>query len=244
MLNIDISKQLPEFQLNFSLERQNGGEAVILTGPSGAGKTTLLRCISGLETPNSGRISANGKVFFDSQRKINQVPAGRGIGFCFQDYLLFPHLTAKENILYGLKKHRHTKDSLNKSHQITEKLKLNNRILDSYPDKLSGGEKQRIALARALLRGENLLLLDEPLNALDKNLRQHVAEFIRDWIQDHQVPAIIVSHMEEDSAFTSELQLYMIKGECSVKYENCEYQEVSGRIGRQQHVGAAGTGSG
>lgn len=213
MLTIDVNKFLPEFELDFFLDtRDQGTEVIILTGPSGAGKTTLLRCICGLDVPQKGYIAAKGKTFFDSNSKLNSSPAARGVGVCFQDYLLFPHLTAQENILYGLKKVNGKPHEKKCFDNLVGELGLNDRILSCYPGKLSGGEKQRVALARALMRGENLLLLDEPFNALDKDLRNHVAHFIREWIKTYQIPAVIVSHLEDEKTFCGDLEIRMEKG--------------------------------
>lgn len=200
-MKINIVKQLGQFQLSFNLQRHTKAEnpdLVMLKGSSGSGKTTLMRCISGLDQPDRGIVTINGKVFYDSNKKINLPPARRKVGYCFQNYLLFPHLTVEENILFGVTKHENQKmgDKWKGMETIQEGLSIPKAMIGVYPHHLSGGEQQRVALARALMRGEELLLLDEPFSALHKTLRNQVFEFILDWICTYNIPAVLVSHIE------------------------------------------------
>jgi molybdate transport system ATP-binding protein len=149
------------------------GSIVALTGPSGAGKTTILRQIAGLVTPQSGYIRFGDQVWLDTSAKIQRPTQLRNIGFVFQDYALFPHLTVRENLLFALKKNK-KEDVI---HELLEAVELS-QLADRKPHQLSGGQQQRAALARALVRHPDLLLLDEPLSALDHQMRRRLQEYL------------------------------------------------------------------
>jgi len=167
-------------------------ELFCLFGHSGAGKTTLLRILAGLFKPDRGCISYNGEVWFDSDKKINLSPQQRNVGYMFQDYALFPNMTVRRNIEFAQKI---------KTPEEVEKL-LNHFGLEAlqkqYPTKLSGGQKQRVALARALAAKPNLLLLDEPLSALDEEMRLSLQDEI---LKAHEMlnsVTLLVSHDKEE----------------------------------------------
>lgn len=164
-------------------------EFITLFGKSGAGKTTLLRLIAGLETPKSGKIVVDNEIWFDSDKKINLPPQKRGAGFVFQNYALFPAMNVEKNILYGCKTGEQKK-SLPKLLAITE---LEN-LASSYPHQLSGGQKQRVALARALINEPKILLLDEPLSALDNEMRLKLQDELLTIHREFKIPALLVSH--------------------------------------------------
>jgi molybdate transport system ATP-binding protein len=176
------------FCLNFAFTADS--RVTALVGPSGCGKTTVLNLVAGLLTPNDGSIVLQGKTLFDSKKQVNIAPEHRHVGFVFQDYLLFPHLTVKDNLKYGQK--RAPQGSI-KYEQIVSVLDLAD-LLSRYPASLSGGQKQRVALGRALLRSPRLLLLDEPLTALDPELRAHVAGYLAKAIEECAIPTMLVSH--------------------------------------------------
>ena len=144
----------------------------VLFGPSGAGKTTILRSLAGLERPNTGRISFGEEVWFDAQAGVMIPPQKRSIGYVFQDYALFPHLTVNQNIAYGLKEEARELRA-RKIETTLELVKLDG-LGNRKPKEISGGQQQRVALARALVREPRLLLLDEPMSALDLPTRKHV----------------------------------------------------------------------
>jgi molybdate transport system ATP-binding protein len=164
------------------------GELVALFGPSGAGKTTFLRILAGLEKPDKGMVKFGQNVWFDSAKGINIVPQNRNIGLMFQDYALFPNMTVEQNILYAL--------SVNNSKMISELLDVFGltEFRKRKPNGLSGGQKQRVALARALARAPNLLLLDEPLSALDAEMRTFLQNHISAMHQLSGTTIIMVSH--------------------------------------------------
>jgi len=163
-------------------------ELLCLFGHSGAGKTTLLRLLAGLTKPDKGRIVFNETVWFDSEKKINLPPQERNVGYMFQDYALFPNMTVEKNISFGQKEKN--KDEVNKLLELFDLQILRNQ----HPAKLSGGQKQRVALARALAAKPNVLLLDEPLSALDFDMRLALQHEIRKAHELLNTITIMVSH--------------------------------------------------
>jgi molybdate transport system ATP-binding protein len=164
------------------------GEFVALVGPSGAGKTTMLRMLAGLTEPDAGKIVVDGEVWFDAAKKISLAPQRRSIGFVFQDYALFPNLTVRQNVGYALGKHE--KAWLDDLLGLTGLTTLHDRS----PATLSGGQKQRVALARAIARKPKLLLLDEPLSALDIDLRVQLQEELARLQSRFGFTTVMVSH--------------------------------------------------
>ena len=164
----------------------------ILFGPSGCGKTTTLRCLAGLERPEDGWIAFEGTPWFDADRRVYLTPQQRGIGYLFQEYALFPHLTVGGNIAYGLR------DVLRRERRrrVGEMLDLFRLagLEDRYPNQVSGGEQQRIALARVLVRRPRLLLLDEPLSALDQPTREQLRPELRRLLVEFGIPVVLVTH--------------------------------------------------
>lgn len=177
-----------------------------LIGPSGCGKTTLLRLIAGLIEPDNGEIYIDGKL-------VNNVPPeDRDIGFVFQTYALFPHMTAWENVTYGPKvKGFNMAKATTIGHEVLEMVKLHER-LDAYPNELSGGMMQRIALARALAAGARLLLMDEPLGALDAKVRNELRYEIRRMATDLSLTGIHVTHDQSEAMAISDRIAVMRKG--------------------------------
>jgi molybdate transport system ATP-binding protein len=168
----------------------------ILFGASGAGKTTLLDCIAGLSDPDDGRIAIGGIDLYDSEKKCNVAAWKRHIGYVHQDLALFPHLTAGENVAYGLRALRST-ERQSRSRQMLDAFRIDH-LRDRLPAKISGGERQRVALARALVTEPRALLLDEPLAALDRPTKSSLVGDLRRWNQDHRVPILFVTHNGEE----------------------------------------------
>jgi len=192
MIELSVKKQLlsAEGSLELMLETTiKEGEFVAFFGQSGAGKTTILRMIAGLETPDSGYIIVNGTPWFDSQKRINLPPAKRPIGFVFQDYALFPNMSVKENLRFALQKG----DNPAIVEELIEVIGLR-ELADRLPTQLSGGQQQRVAMARALVRRPRLLLLDEPLSALDHAMRHKLQDELAKIHQRFGLTTILVSH--------------------------------------------------
>ena len=164
-LFVDIRKKLKGFSLNVSFE--TNGDYLGVLGSSGSGKSMTLKCIAGIETPDEGLIILNGKVLFDSKKKINLKPQERNIGYLFQNYALFPNMTVEKNIGIGLKGSKYEKNR--KINEIIEAFHLQG-LEKKYPRQLSGGQQQRVALARCIIYKPDVLMLDEPFSALDTYL--------------------------------------------------------------------------
>ena len=188
MLNICLQKTWKEFRLDaaFKIPR---GKVTALFGPSGAGKSSILRIISGLETADGGMISHGKEVWFDEAQRIHLPPQQRSIGFVFQDFALFPHLTVERNVAYGIK----GKKRLNELKDLISLVGLSG-YERYYPAQLSGGQKQRVALIRALARRPDILLLDEPLSALDWETRRQLQEDLKRIIKQFHVTTLYVTH--------------------------------------------------
>ena len=207
MLSVDITKNLPDFSLSirFSIER----DILVLFGPSGCGKTTTLRSIAGLLQPDGGRIVNDGEVFFDAAGKIFIPPRQRRIGYMFQDFALFPHMSVYRNIWYGVRDH--DREARQMYEKLTSLLKIGH-LAERSPGQLSGGEKQRVALARALMAQPKILLLDEPLSSLDTETRLEVRNELREMQRIWNIPFILVTHDPDEASFLGDQVLYMQKG--------------------------------
>ena len=192
MIEINIHKRLlsntGDFNLNISCTIKEG-QFVSIVGPSGAGKTTILRLIAGLTLQDSGSISVNSCTWFNSTDKINLNPQNRKVGFVFQDYTLFPNMTVKENLEFALKKDQ----SQNIINELIETIELTD-LQDRKPETLSGGQKQRVALARSLVQKPSILLLDEPLSALDGEMRSKLQDYILKVHKKYKLTTFLVSH--------------------------------------------------
>jgi sulfate transport system ATP-binding protein len=207
----NISKRFGGFVAveDVSLE-VSAGELVALLGPSGSGKTTLLRMIAGLEAPDSGRI------FLNDEDATNHDPARRGVGFVFQHYALFRHMTIFENIAFGLRvrprKLRYSKAEIrDKVLQLLQLVQLEN-LATHYPSQLSGGQKQRVALARALAVEPKLLLLDEPFGALDAKVRKELRRWLRRLHDEIHIASVFVTHDQEEALEISDRVVIMNEG--------------------------------
>jgi molybdate transport system permease protein len=195
-LVIDIEKILPEFDLQIALHCIDKSIGVL--GASGTGKSMLLKCIAGMETPSSGRIVINGKVLFDSAKKINLPSRDRNIGFLFQNYALFPHLTVAQNIAFGLPKGLTALQIKQKVSEQLHSIELQG-FGDRYPHQLSGGQQQRVALARALVSQPDILLLDEPFSALDTHLRSQMERELISALSNYSGTTLFVTHNIEEA---------------------------------------------
>jgi molybdate transport system ATP-binding protein len=186
-LRADFTLPLRTFELELALEV---GRTLALVGPSGAGKTSVLRAISGLAYPPRGRITLDGDVWLDSDRRLFRRPDERRVGLVFQEYALFPHLTVRQNVAYAGKE---------RADEYLERFRIAH-LADARPASLSGGERQRVALARALARGPGVILLDEPLSALDAHTKGTVRAELQELLRELALPVILVTHDFEDAA--------------------------------------------
>jgi molybdate transport system ATP-binding protein len=189
-LEVRIIKRLPGFVLD--VEWTAGDGVVALFGPSGSGKTLTLQCLAGLVRPDAGRIVVNGHVCFDGATGVDVPPQHRRLGYVFQGYALFPHLTVVENIAFGLREMPRARRT-EKTRDVIARLGLEG-LERRHPQELSGGQRQRVALARALAIDPDLLLLDEPLSALDLPLRQALRDELRRILGDWGAAAVLVTH--------------------------------------------------
>jgi molybdate transport system ATP-binding protein len=197
-LEVRIRKRFPnpEGTFNVNVHFRALAGFTILFGASGAGKTTLLDCIAGLMKPDEGRIFVGGEELYDSEKKINLPAWKRRVGYVHQDLALFPHLTAEDNVSYGLRS-LSTSERRSRSGEIMARFRID-RLRDRHPAQISGGERQRVALARALVTEPRVLLLDEPLAALDRPAKSSLVNDLRKWNQHHRIPILFVTHNGEE----------------------------------------------
>lgn len=189
-LRVEVKKIVNGFSLD--AEWEIGNELAVLFGYSGAGKSLTLQMIAGLLSPNQGFIHLNEGIYFDSSSGRNLPPQERSCGYVFQDLALFPHMTIRENILYGA--HGLSKvDREQQAANMLEKFRITG-LEKKYPSEISGGQKQRVALARALIRRPDALLLDEPFSALDNPLRAEMQHFLREIRREFPIPIVFVTH--------------------------------------------------
>jgi molybdate transport system ATP-binding protein len=231
MIAVNITKRLEtaegpldaHYELNI-----NDGEFLTLFGSSGAGKTTLLRLIAGLEQPNSGTIEVDGEIWFDSSKKINLPPQKRSIGFVFQDYALFPTMSVRENLLFAA-------DNVQQRANVDELIELIEltQLSDRRPDTLSGGQKQRVALGRALVRRPKILLLDEPLSALDPAMRAKLQNELALIHSRLGVTTLLVSHDIAETVKLSDRLASVVSGRIERLCPPMEFfspQTLSGKL--------------
>ena len=186
----------PEGSFNLNVHFRALAGFTILFGASGAGKTTLLDCIAGLSDPDDGRIAVGGEDFYDSEKKRNVAAWKRNIGYVHQDLAIFPHLTAEENVAYGLRT-LSAAERQRRSREILALFRIDH-LRGRRPAQISGGERQRVALARALVTEPRALLLDEPLAALDRPTKSSLVSDLRQWNLHHRVPILFVTHNGEE----------------------------------------------
>ena len=189
-VSVAITKRFPGFTLDVAWEAEQS--VLGLFGPSGAGKTLTLQCLAGLIRPDAGRIVVGGRVFFDAAAGVDLAPQQRRIGYVFQGYALFPHLSVVKNIAFGLHG-RPRDDRARRTSEVIERLGLRG-LEQHYPRELSGGQRQRVALGRALAIDPALLLLDEPLSALDAPLRRALRDELREILSGWGTAAVVVTH--------------------------------------------------
>jgi len=190
VLTLSLVKRLPGFQLDVAWQAEE--RVVVLVGPSGAGKTVTLQCLAGLMRPDQGRIVVDGRVFYDSEAGVDVPPRARRLGYVFQGYALFPHLSVADNVGFGLHGWPR-RERIRRVGEVIERLGLGG-LERRHPQELSGGQQQRVALGRALAVDPDLVLLDEPLSALDAPLRHALREELGRTIREWGKAAVLVTH--------------------------------------------------
>ncbi len=201
------AKKMQRFALDVEFSAPDG--VTVIFGPSGSGKTTLLECLAGLVQPGAGTISADGEVLFDSACYINVPPQQRRIGYVFQELALFPHMTAAQNVGFGIRASDDEKRKL--VCDILERFHIAH-LASNRPDEISGGERQRVALARALVTKPRLLLLDEPFSALDDELKASIIGDLKRWLAENEIPVLLVTHDRNEAQMLGERMLLLKEG--------------------------------
>jgi molybdate transport system ATP-binding protein len=208
LLSAQAEVPLRDFELDLELEAR-GGEPLALLGPSGSGKSSMLRVIAGLLRPRVGRVVVGDQTWLDSERSFDLPPERRGCGLVFQDYALFPRMSALRNVAYGIEGRR--------AERHTAALAMLDRfgvahLAEARPAALSGGERQRVALARALAARPGVLLLDEPLSALDTTTRRDALTQLRAVLTELEAPTVLVTHSFDEAALLTETMAILDRG--------------------------------
>ena len=208
-LEVKIKKKLKEFTLESELNVETGCTG--LMGPSGSGKSITLKCIAGVETADSGRIVLDGKILYDSEKKIDLPPQKRKIGYLFQGYALFPNMTIEENIKTGLRAKGFPKDEIEqKTNDMMKRFHIE-ELAKRYPRQISGGQKQRTALARMLVCEPEVILMDEPMSALDPISTSKIEDLVLELKKDYTI--IMVTHNMQQATRVSDRTVFFLLGE-------------------------------
>lgn len=207
-LSVHIKKKLGDFRLSVDLEHPEGITGIL--GASGCGKSMTLKAVAGIIKPDEGRIVLDGRVLFDSEKRINRKPQEREVGYLFQNYALFPNMTVEKNILCGLRREKDRKKRREKMEEMLEWMGLSGQR-GLYPWQLSGGQQQRTALARMLVSEPKLLLLDEPFSALDAYLREQLQIQVKEILSRFGKDVLLVSHSRDE--------IYYLCGRTAIMHE-------------------------
>jgi molybdate transport system ATP-binding protein len=232
-MEIGIKHQQGDFRLSVFFKGAESG-VTALYGPSGAGKTSVVNMVAGLQRPDAGRIAINGRCLFDSARHIDLPPEKRRIGYVFQDGRLLPHLSVRANLAYGMLRTSADRRFVQLD-QVVDLLGIGH-LLQRRPAKLSGGEKQRVAIGRALLTSPALLLMDEPLASLDAARKAEVLPFIQRLGREFAIPVLYVSHAMDE---IRNLATHMVMMENGRILAAGELKAILSRLDLQSHFGRA-----
>ena len=237
MISLSLRKQLKNSLLNISFSSEETG-ITALYGRSGAGKTSLANMISGLLRPDEGFIRIENQLIFCSQKAIDLKPENRGIGYVFQEARLFPHMTVKDNLLFGTRFKKLESRPLSIT-EVVEVLGLTN-LLDRRPDSLSGGEAQRIQLGRAILSHPKILVMDEPLSSLDQTRKQEILPLIERLRDEFNIPILYITHSMEEIIRLADRLLIIEDGSIAA---DGTVEELTGRIDLRPLTGRYEAGS-
>lgn len=215
-IDVAIKKKIGNFTLDVKFHAEE--EIFALLGASGCGKSMTLKCIAGIETPDEGHIVLNGRTLFDSERKVNLVPQKRKVGYMFQDYALFPNMTVEQNIMSGMGRRPDHKEVV----RFIEKFQLSG-LEKRLPSQLSGGQKQRVALARMMAAQPEILLLDEPLSALDSFLKWRMEEELMEILGAVKKTVLFVSHSRDEVYHLCDSVCVLEKGHVETIQEKKEF---------------------
>ena len=211
-LQANIKKRFSGFSLDVSLDTDGGVMGIL--GASGSGKSMTLKCIAGIETPDEGRIVLNGRVLFDSEKRINLPPQKRRVGYLFQNYALFPNMTVEKNIAAGL-----TGAKEEKKEAVARMIRLFKLegLEGRYPSQLSGGQQQRVALARILIYEPDVIMLDEPFSALDYYLKEQLQFQVREVLRSYTGDVLMVSHSRDEVYRFCEKSIILNRGQVAMR---------------------------
>jgi ABC-type sulfate/molybdate transport systems ATPase subunit len=199
--------KLRRFAVDVSFAAPAG--VTVIFGPSGSGKTTILQCVAGLLRPDEGLISIGGEPAFNSTNGLDLAPQQRRVGYVFQDLALFPHMTAAENIGFGIRVNGIQREEMVRD--VLERFSIAH-VAAHRPGEISGGERQRVALARALVTQPRVLLLDEPFSALDDALKLEIIADLKQWLEQHPIPVLFVTHDRSEASALGERMLVLNEG--------------------------------
>ena len=206
----------PRFVLDVALEFATG--VTMIFGPSGAGKSTLLDCIAGLLKPQKGKIAARDEMLVDSDANIDVRPERRHIGYVFQSLALFPHMSVHDNVTYGLA-NLPAEEQNQRAGAILSAFHIE-ELRSRKPGELSGGEQQRVALARSLVTQPRVLLLDEPMSGLDDDLKMSITQDLLAWNDEHKIPILYVTHSKEEAAAVGGRMIVLKNGKVTERVES------------------------
>ena len=214
-VSFKLLKKLNYFDLDVEISMEN--ELLVIEGASGAGKTTILNCLAGIASADDGEISVDGNVLFSHSGKVNVPAEKRRIGYLFQNYALFPNMTVRENVMYGLKNKKEYRrrsgrgELLDYAEHIMETLGIAH-LASKNSTAISGGEKQRVALARAMVTKPSLLLLDEPFSALDESTKSRIYDEFMDFKETLKIPTILITHNHRESELFADKNIFLKEG--------------------------------